>query len=341
MVALGSGAALFAACGAVTDLDRRADSSLSTGADPGFEAYVTGSGLDVGTTGGDRAVYLAGGGRDDEAGMRWLLARGGTTASGGYGDVVVLRTSGSAGYNEFLDRLGANSVTTFVIRTVEGANSPNVARAIGRAEVIFLAGGDQSTYVNRWAGTALQSAVNARLAAGAAVGGTSAGLNVLGEYIYSAQTVSTTSAMALANPYDPSITFAPKLFDVPLLRNTIAEPHFVVRARMGRFYTFLTRLQADGTAPAPRGLAVDEDGGVGVTANGQARVFGAGNGAYLLTTTAATIGPLSAPLTASPMGVRHVPVGGTFNATSWSAAGVPYTVVVNAGILTASTGTIY
>jgi hypothetical protein len=147
--------------------------------------------------------------------------------------------------------------------------------------------------------------------------------------------------MALANPYDPSITFAPKLFDVPLLRNTIAEPHFVVRARMGRFYTFLTRLQADGTAPAPRGLAVDEDGGVGVTANGQARVFGAGNGAYLLTTTAATIGPLSSPLTAPPMGVRHVPVGGTFNATSWSAAGVPYTVVVNAGILTASTGTIY
>lgn len=341
IIALCSGAALFAACGTVSDLSGPADAGLSKKADPGFEAFVTGKGPDARTSGGNRAVYLAGGGTDDETGMQWLLAQGGTTTSGGYGDVVVLRTSGKKGYNNFLDKLGANSVTTFVISSIEGANSPEVASAIERAEVIFLAGGDQSTYVNLWAGTALQSAVNARLAAGAAIGGTSAGLNVLGEYIYSAQTVSTTSAMALANPYDPSITFAPKLFEVPLLRNTIAEPHFVVRARMGRFYTFLTRLQADGTAPAPRGLAVDDNGGVGIMENGQARVFGTGNGAYLFTTTAAVVGPLSAPLTAPAIGVLRVPVGGTFNATTWSAAGVPYTVAVSAGNLTSSTGAIY
>jgi cyanophycinase len=308
----------------------------------GFAVYVTGKGPDVSTTGGNRAVYVAGGGTDDAAGMKWLLAQGGArSGSTGFGDVVVLRTSGSSGYNTYFAKMGANTVTTFVITTVAGANSATVSSAIGKAEVIFLAGGDQSTYVNLWKGTALQAAVNARLVQGAAIGGTSAGLNVLSEHIYSAQSVSTTSAMALANPYDPSITFSRNLFDVPQLRNTLAEPHFVPRDRMGRLYTFLARLQADGVASTPRGLAVDEGAGVGITAGGTATVFGAGKGAYLVTTTSSQSSRLSAPLVYGAMQITRVPVGGTFNATTWTATGTPYSVSATVNGLVSTSGLLY
>ena len=94
---------------------------------------------------------------------------------------MVLRTTGSNGYNKYLVGLGANSVTSIVITSVAGANSAVVTSAIAKAEVVFIAGGDQSTYVNLWRGTALQTAVNARVAQGYPIGGTSAGLAVLGQ----------------------------------------------------------------------------------------------------------------------------------------------------------------
>lgn len=315
-----------------------------TGALPtGYTAYVTG--IPNATTTPASGVYLAGGGTDDATGMTWLLTQGGIAGSRAgqpvYGDVVVLRTSGSDGYNRFLEQLGANSVATFVITSIDGANSDSVAAAIARAEVIFVAGGDQSTYVNLWSGTRLQRAVNTRIAQGYPIGGTSAGLNVLAPYIYSAQLTSTTSAVALANPYDPSITFATNLFEVPLLRDLMTEPHFVARDRMGRFYTFLVRLQADDAARAPRGLAVDEGSGVGIAATRRATVFGVGAGAYLLSPPSLSRSTLPAPLTSLAMTVTRVPVGSTFDAASWTAPGLVYTVTATAGVLTSSTGVLY
>ena len=73
----------------------------------------------------------------------------------------MLRTSGGNGYNKYLVNLGANSVTRIVISSVGGGKSDFAKDAIAKAEVVFIAGGDQSTYVNLWRGTALQTAVNA------------------------------------------------------------------------------------------------------------------------------------------------------------------------------------
>jgi cyanophycinase len=334
---------LLGACSSSADLVAPR-ARLAKAPAPDYESYVTGTPNATSTPLG--GVYLAGGGTDDDGGMGWLVRQGGVaggTKKGApyYGDVVVLRTSGSKGYNNWIDKLGANSVTTLVINTIDGANSDSVEAAINRAEVIFLAGGDQSTYVNLWSGTRLQRAVNARVAAGYPIGGTSAGLAALPQFIYSAQFASTTSAMALADPYDSTITFAQNLFTVPLLTGLITDSHFVTRDRMGRCYTFLARLQADGVTRTPRGLGVDEGSGVGIAADGSATVYGAGNGAYLVTPSPRSRSTLSAPLTYGAMTVVRVPVGGSFNATTFTAGGVGYTVVANGGVLTSSAGTIY
>jgi len=309
----------------------------------GYATYVSGSTADVQTTpiGG---ALLAGGGTDSDAGMQWLLAQGGSRSAGKYGDVVVLRTSGTNGYNKYFVNFGANSVTSIVISSVAGANSDYVKNAIAKAEVIFLAGGDQSTYVNLWTGTALQTAVNARVAAGYPIGGTSAGLAVLSPFVYAAFNVSSTSATVLANPYDASVTITNALFQVPVLQNLITDSHFKVRDRMGRLVTFLARLQQDGRASAPRGVGVDEASAIGVAPNGAATVFGAGNGAYLLsvTNTATRVCAVNTPLTYTPVTTVRVPVGAQFNLATWTAPNATsYTLSATTGLLTSSTGAIY
>ncbi len=310
---------------------------------PGYTAYVSGSLTDVQTTPTGGAL-LAGGGTDSDAGMQWLLARGGTRSTGKYGDVVVLRTSGTNGYNKYLLNFGANSVTSIVISSVNGANSAYVRNAITNAEVIFLAGGDQSTYVNLWTGTALQTAVNARVAAGVPIGGTSAGLAVLGPYVYAAFNASSTSPTVLANPYDVSVTLTNALFTVPVLQNLITDSHFMVRDRMGRLVTFLARLQQDGRATAPRGIGVDEQSAVGIAPDGAATVFGAGNGAYLLSVTsgATRVCAVNTPLTYTPVTTVRVPVGALFNLSTWTAPNsTAYTLSARNGLVTSSKGAIY
>ncbi len=309
----------------------------------GFTVYHSGSDSDVQTTvrGG---AYLAGGGTDIDAGMRWLLAQGGERSSGGFGDVVILRSSGADGYHRMLTGMGANSVRSFVIFSREGADHQDIADAIARAEVIFIAGGDQSTYETRWRGTALQRAVNARIAAGVPVGGTSAGLAVLGEHVYSALNVSSTSATVLASPYDSSVTFSRSLFTLPVLKNVITDSHFAVRDRMGRLLVFLARLQQDGASSSPRALAVDEKSAVGVDASGMATVFGTGKGAWLLSlpATATRICQANTALTLSSVDVLNVPAQASFDLARWSApTGRHYTLQVQAGVVTSSDGSIY
>src|SRR5678815_3780593 len=311
--------------------------------DPGYKVYQDGSTTDVQTTPAGGA-YLAGGGTDVDAGMVWLMGQGGTQSPGKYGDVVVLRTSGSNGYNKYLVRLGANSVTSIVISTVAGANSPVVTNAIAKAEVVFIAGGDQSTYVNLWRGTALQSAVNARVAAGYPIGGTSAGLAVLGQYVYAALNASAESAIVLQNPFDTSVTLQTALFNVPLLANVLTDSHFKTRDRLGRLLVFLARLQEDGMATAPKAIGIDEGSGVGVASNGSTTTFGTGVGAYYLSvaSNASRTCVANTPLTYNPVSAVHVANGGNFTLGSWSSTtNTPYTLSVSNGVVSSSTGSIY
>jgi cyanophycinase len=317
--------------------------SFAKPVDPGYTVYQSGSTTDA-VTQAVGGAYLAGGGTDVDAGMVWLMGQGGTLSPGKYGDVVVLRTSGSNGYNKYLVRLGANSVTSIVITSVAGANSDFVKNAIAKAEVVFLAGGDQSTYVNLWRGTALQTAVNARVAQGYPIGGTSAGLAVMGQYVYAALNASAESAIVLQNPFDASVTLQPMLFNVPLLANVLTDSHFKTRDRMGRLLVFLARLQQDDMATAPRAIAVDEGSGVGVAPNGSTTTFGTGAGAYYLSveTSATRVCRANTPLTYSPVTTVHVQNGQNFSLGSWTSSSVAaYSLSVSNGVVSSSTGSIY
>jgi len=215
-------------------------------------------------------MVLMGGGTDVDAAFKWMIDR-----SGG-GDVVILRASGTDAYNPYVNGLGTvNSVETLLINSKELANNDTVAYIIRNAEMVFIAGGDQSDYMRYWKGTKTEQALNYLLnEKKAPVGGTSAGCAILGGFYYSGETGGVTSAQALANPYDPNVTLYNNDFlKAPYLQNVITDQHYLTRSREGRSLIFLGRINKDWKVAA-RSIAADERTAVCIDKDGKAQVFG-------------------------------------------------------------------
>ena len=113
-------------------------------------------------------TVLMGGGTDVDAAFQWMCQR-----SGG-GDFLVIRATGTDAYNPYIQTLcpNENSVSTLIIPNLSAANDPFVANAIQKAEALWIAGGDQSDYINFWKGTAVETQLNNLIARGAPIGGT-------------------------------------------------------------------------------------------------------------------------------------------------------------------------
>ncbi|HEU4411339.1 MAG TPA: cyanophycinase [Polyangiaceae bacterium] len=243
---------------------------------PGLVSYLVGNPADANVTPGGPGLILMGGGPDVDAAFAWWRPK----LNGG--DVVVLRTSGAGGYNDYLyhDIGGCDSVETLLVTTPALANTDYVAARLAGAEGIFLAGGDQATYLAAWKGTRVERALREAWGRGAVVGGTSAGCAVLGEFAFSAEHGTVFSPEALADPFDVHVTLELDFLHYPPLRNVITDSHFAQRDRMGRLAAFAARLHDAGAATV-RGVGVDERTALLVEADGLATVVGQ-NHVYLL-----------------------------------------------------------
>lgn len=238
---------------------------------PGLARWLTGDPADRVTT-ATSGIILMGGGTDVDAAFAWQRDR-----IGG-GDVVVLRASGSDGYNDYLlDEIGGiDSVETLRVDTRALALDPYVKWTIDHAEAVFLAGGDQAVYVAAWGGTPVSDALAAAWSRGAVIGGTSAGCAFLAGNAYTASAGSVTSAEALANPYDPYVTLAQDVVSLPPLAAVITDTHFRARDRMGRMLVFAARVIEDGLEANPLALGIDEGTALVVDEAGLGTVLGTG-----------------------------------------------------------------
>ena len=166
-------------------------------------------------------TVLMGGGTDVDAAFQWMCQRSGN------GDFLVIRATGTDAYNPYIQQLcpNENSVATLIIPNRDAANDPQVANIIQHAEAVFIAGGDQADYIDFWQGTPVQSALQNLISHGVPVGGTSAGMNVLTQFIYvGAGNKTVTSAMALANPYNKYIAFGANFVASPPCRAALMIP---------------------------------------------------------------------------------------------------------------------
>ena len=308
----------------------------------GFQSFIVGNPADAQQSATlSPGLVLVGGGTDVDAGFQFMCQRAGG------GDFVVIRTTGTDAYNPYIQDLcpQMDSVETIIITTVAGANSAYVSSQIQNAEALWIAGGDQSTYTSLWRGTAVQSGVNFLLNSKLApVGGTSAGLAVLSQFIYTGALGSVTSSQALANPFHRYVTLEQDLFQSSLGVNKLYDSHFVTRDRMGRSLAFLARIVNNGWATQPRGIGIDENTAVLVLPNGAATMAGSGAAYFLQAPGPAQVIADRTPLTYLNIGVYKVPQGGSFNFSTWSGTGgVAYTLNVNNGSLTSTQagGNIY
>ncbi|TAG53563.1 MAG: cyanophycinase [Cytophagales bacterium] len=275
------------------------------------------------TSGG---TLLMGGGTDVDAAMRWMI-----TKAGG-GDIVVLRSTGTDGYNAYLFGLQTcNSVETILIDSRTVANDAGVEAKIRNAEAVFIAGGNQFNYISFWKDTKVEDALNfLRNTKGCVIGGTSAGCMIQGRNYYMAQNGSVLSAAATANPYNVDMTLGRNDFlDNPYLSNLITDTHFNNPDRRGRLIAFMARISKD-NGIVPFGVGIDEATAVCIEANGSSKVFGTGTAFFLRQN---TTGPETCVSGSrldwyrSKQAVRCYKINGTangantFNFANWTGAG--------------------
>lgn len=245
----------------------------------GYEYYQVGDLAAARPDATEPALLLMGGGEWPHQAFAWLAAKG------GHGHFLILRASGDDDLQQELyhDVGGVASVQTLVFHSRAAASDPRVLEIVRRADGIFIAGGDQANYVRFWKGTPLNALLDRHVAEGKPIGGSSAGLAILGGHAYGAlDGGSITSAEALADPLGKGVTLVDDFLHLPRLRQVITDTHFDARARQGRLIAFVARLRHEGHRDVV-GLGVDEATVLAVDGNGIGRVFTLNGGlAWLL-----------------------------------------------------------
>lgn len=305
-----------------------------------YSYYRVGNPNDI-TTSTTPGTVLMGGGTDVDAAFQWMCQRSRN------GDFLVIRATGTDAYNPYIQQLcpNENSVATLIIPNRTAASDPFVISTIQNAEALWIAGGDQSNYINYWQGTPVEQALNGLIARGVPIGGTSAGMNVLSEFIYSAlASQGVTSSEALADPFSKYITLARDFVNLSNLQRTIDDPHFVTRDRMGRDLAFMCRIYTNGWSSAPRAISIDEKTALLIDSSGNGSVVGTSTVYFMQAPGAPHVCQPGTPLTYQNIAVYRIHASNTFNLSTWKGkGGTAYMVSANAGVLSSTqpNGSIY
>jgi cyanophycinase-like exopeptidase len=316
----------------------------ATGAnDPAYRYYVAGNPVDV-VTDTRGLLVLQGGGTDVDINYQ----RMGEFAGGG--DFLVLRASGDDEYNEYIYKLcSCDSVETIVVDSRDAAYERFVARTIRRAEALFIAGGDQSNYVRFWKDTPVEDAIHFVAAKPAPIGGTSAGMAIMGQFSYSAMSPeSLTSAAALADPFHVDLTLETDFLNFVGLENVITDQHLIERDRIGRTVTLLARLLHDGWTTSARAIAADRETSVHLDpVTGIVEVFATPAHStpyvyFMKASSKAAVCEAATPLTMQGISAYRVSPGAAFDLKTWTGTGgLAYSFSVEDGVLHSSRGEIY
>jgi cyanophycinase len=162
-------------------------------------------------------------------------------------------------YTQIFKRLGAASVEVVHTEHRDDSECKKAIRQIEATTGIFFTGGDQSRIVDFIKGSPLGDAIHKQHAAGAVIGGTSAGAAMMpDEMIMGGASVSHPSVDAVR--MGPGMGFLPGI---------VIDQHFAQRGRLGRLLAALV-LQ-----PAVLGIGIDEDTAIIVNGN-EFEVVGSG-----------------------------------------------------------------
>jgi cyanophycinase-like exopeptidase len=241
------------------------------------------------------SIALVGGGYDVGEAFRWMIARAGITKTTG-GRFVIIRATGTGAYNPYIYSslgqvdstsprnyemvggidLGVTSVETLVISSRAAAEDPFVLKVVGRANAIFIAGGDQADYYNYWQSTSLNSLIQKARYCRHSGRRHQRRHRHAGPIRLRRAERRIESPAALSNPFDKAVTIDPlntsskkfvqtgSFVNVASLGKTITDPHFNTRDRLGRLFSFVARIGNGCTGGVTNygdvaGIGIDEE----------------------------------------------------------------------------------
>jgi cyanophycinase len=224
-----------------------------------------------------------------EARVRWMLHGGGPeddavfvrfVEAAGSGTIVTLGAVGEPTdpdldwWDGYFLGLGAAEAFTLDVATEQAAADLALAARLDEADGIFLRGGDQSLYVERWWDGPVGDALNAAWDRGAVFGGSSAGCAVLGQVVYDARRGSLDPWDALLDGAPDELSFTAGLrFGVP---GVLTDTHFTERGRLPRLaLMFADRLEAG--EPLRHAIGVDPRTALFLREDGRGEVVGLGS----------------------------------------------------------------
>lgn len=306
-----------------------------------YQYYVVGNPDDVVLPHPSKpSLVLMGGGPNVDDAFQWMINK-----SGG-GNFVVIRAKGADAYNSYIYAMGGvSSVETIVIPSRDAANDPFVIDRIKGAEALFIAGGDQGDYISEWQSTPVQEAIQELASKNVPIGGTSAGLVVMGLYVFTALNGTISSTDALSNPFDEAITLGRNFIDLPYMNGLITDAHLDTRDRMGRLITFMARIVNDGRTSMMRGIGLDVETALLID-DGIVSRMGVGSAYFLQTIGEPEVCELEKPLTYHDISVQRLSGNGKFSMRHWAAIGdgtTNYSISAINGVLSSSQtgGAIY
>lgn len=178
-------------------------------------------------------------------------------------------------FTGYFPSLSSCTVSNLAINSTTTANDSSTYKFILEHDGVFLRGGDQAQYVNKWKGTLTEKAIKEIFQRGGVVGGTSAGEMVLSDVSYTSG--STDNGGALRNP-SASMSLVDDF--LPLVPGTLAESHANERGRIGRLPVFLARYK-NSNGRIITGIAVDVNTALAIDKNRIGEVMGGSAVAFL------------------------------------------------------------
>lgn len=260
-------------------------------------------------------LFIVGGGPQPDTLVRQFVDLAG---GAGKARIVVFAMASSDGLAsgeekaQDLRKLGADARNIFVKH--DQADTDSIARMLDGVTGVWFGGGDQVLLANALRGTRTERAIHARYAAGAVIGGTSAGAAVMSTPMITGEE---RRPGALRPPSDTSDHFLSidrgniiTEAGFGLLTDAIVDQHFVRRRRHNRLMSLVIE------GPVHLGVGIDESTALIVHPDGKWSVAGASVAlvydARHATVTASGAGPLGAQGI-----VLHVlPAGSTFDPAS-------------------------
>ncbi len=214
-----------------------------------------------------RGPLLLIGGAEDKIGHKLILHRFIKLAGGADARIVVIATASAfldivgRHYVQIFGALGARQTEVLRADTRLQALQPESAAQLAGATGVFITGGDQLKLTEVLGGTAIEAQLRRRSAAGAVVGGTSAGASAVATHMLA-------YGQSGAAPRKSMMQFAPGL---GLIDGVVVDQHFGVRGRAGRLMTAVAH------NPGLLGLGIDEDTAAEIDADGRLTVRGRGS----------------------------------------------------------------